>query len=167
MRTYPLEEKERIEEVIRSCSLCYVGMADSEGNPYVLPMNFGYEEGVIWLHSAQEGHSISILHENPRVCITFCSDPRLVWQDEQVACSYRMLAASIICRGRVQFEESDGVKVTALNSIMKQYSDTESSYSSPAVRNVKIWKVIVDDLSARAFGVPSRNSARYKDRKHF
>ncbi|MDD5619779.1 MAG: pyridoxamine 5'-phosphate oxidase family protein, partial [Proteiniphilum sp.] len=40
MKTYPLEEKERIEQVIRSCSLCYVGMADSEGNPYVLPMNF-------------------------------------------------------------------------------------------------------------------------------
>ena len=167
MKTYPLEEKERIDQVIRSCSLCYVGMADSEGNPYVLPMNFGYEEGVIWLHSAQEGHSISILEENPQVCITFCTDPKLVWQHEEVACSYRMLATSVICRGKVVFEEDDEVKVAALNSIMQQYSDREFSYSSPAVRNVKIWKVEVDDLSARVFGVPSRNSLKYKDRQQF
>ena len=120
MRTYPVEEKDKIEQVIRLCSLCYVGMADREGNPYVLPMNFGYEEGVIWLHSAQEGHSITILDENPKVCITFCTDPKLVWQDENVACSYRMLATSIICRGRVKFEEDDAVKVSALNKIMSQ-----------------------------------------------
>ena len=167
MRTYPVEEKERIEQIIRSCMICYVGMADKEGNPYVLPMNFGYEEGVIWLHSAQEGHSISILEENPKVCITFCTDPKLVWQDEEVACSYRMLAASIVCRGKVEFVEEDEVKVRALDSTMRQYSGHTFSYSAPAVRNVKIWKVEVEDLSAREFGVPSRNSARYKDRQHF
>ncbi len=167
MKTYPLEEKERIEQVIRSCSICFVGMADSEGNPYVLPMNFGYEEGVIWLHSAQEGHSISILEKNPRVCITFCTNPELKWQDEQVACSYRMLADSILCRGRVQFEEVDEVKVKALHSIMRQYSDREFSYSAPAVRNVKIWKVEVEELSAREFGVPNRNSVKYKERLQF
>lgn len=30
-----------------------VGMADTDGTPYVLPMNFGYKDGVIYLHSAQ------------------------------------------------------------------------------------------------------------------
>jgi nitroimidazol reductase NimA-like FMN-containing flavoprotein (pyridoxamine 5'-phosphate oxidase superfamily) len=77
MRTYPLEKEEHIEKVIRACRLCYVGMADENGRPYVLPMNFGYEEGMIYLHSAQEGRSISILEKNPQVCITFCTAP--VW----------------------------------------------------------------------------------------
>ncbi len=167
MRTYPVEEKERIEQVIRSCILCYVGMADSEGNPYVLPMNFGYEEGVIWLHSAQEGHSISILEENPQVCITFCTDPRLVWQDEEVACSYRMRADSVICRGRVVFEEEYDEKVNALNIIMHHYSDRTFSYSTPSVKNVKIWKVALEDVSAREFGVPGKKAISYKDRRAF
>ncbi len=39
------------------------GMSDENGIPYVLPMNFGYEEGIIYLHSAQEGHSISIIEK--------------------------------------------------------------------------------------------------------
>lgn len=156
MRTYSIEENHRIERIITGCRLCHVGMADENGKPYVLPMNFGYEEGVVYLHSAQEGSSISILEKNPGVCITFCTDPGLVWQDERVACSYRMQAESVICHGKVVFEEDFDEKVKALNCIMRQYSDREFNYSAPAVRNVKIWKVALDEISARELGVPKR-----------
>ena len=80
MKTFSIEERERIETVIRSCKVCFVGMADEEGRPYVLPMNFGYEDGVIYLHSAQEGRSIRTMEKNPRICVTFCSDPELIRQ---------------------------------------------------------------------------------------
>lgn len=167
MKTYTVEEQEHIEELIRSCTLCYVGMADEKGIPYVLPMNFGYAEEIIYLHSAQEGHSITILEQNPNVCITFCTDPRLVWQNEEVACSYRMRSDSVICHGRVVFEEDYDEKVKALNIIMRQYSDREFSYSAPSVRNVKIWKVVVEKISAREFGVPNKNALKYKDGSSF
>lgn len=167
MRTYQLEEQGRIEDLIRSCTLCYVGMADENGIPYVLPMNFGYEDEIIYLHSAQEGHSISILEKNPNVCITFCTDPKLMWQDEEVACSYRVRADSVICRGKVVFEDEYDEKVNALNIIMRQYSDREFSYSAPSVKNVKIWKVALENVSAREFGVPSKNVYKYKDRSIF
>ena len=156
-----------IEEVLREAKICFVGMADTDGTPYVIPMNFGYRDGSFYLHSAQEGRSISILSRNPRVCISVSIDNSLVFQHPEVACSYRMLAASIICHGKVEFIEDDEVKVRALDSTMRQYSGRSFSYSSPAVRNVKIWKVDVEHLSAREFGVPSRNSARYKDRQQF
>ncbi|MEA4919186.1 pyridoxamine 5'-phosphate oxidase family protein [Proteiniphilum sp.] len=167
MRTYSIEQEEHIEKVIRSCKLCHLGMADENGKPYVLPMNFGYEKGVVYLHSAQEGYSISILLKNPQVCITFCTDPGLVWQDEEVACSYRMRGESVICHGKVVFEEDFDEKVKALNYIMRQYSDREFNYSAPAVRNVKIWKVALDEITAREFGVPNRNAPRYKDGTQF
>lgn len=71
MKTFSNEEQESIETVIKACKLCSEGMATEKGVPYVLPMNFGYENGVVYLHSAQEGRSIRTLHQNPRVCITF------------------------------------------------------------------------------------------------
>jgi hypothetical protein len=37
--------------------------------------------------------------------------PGLVWQDEKVACSYRMRAESVICYGKVVFEEDYDEKV--------------------------------------------------------
>lgn len=167
MRTVSVEELQHIESLIRSCPLCYVGMADEQGVPYVLPMNFGYEEEVIYLHSAQEGRSISILEKNPQVCITFCTEPRLVWQDKEVACSYRMRAESVICHGKVSFEEEYDEKVKALDIIMQQYSDRAFSYSAPAVKNVKIWKVPIDKVTAKEFGVPGTKANLYKDRKVF
>ena len=105
MKTLVHTDKELIEATIKKCDICYVGLADTDGTPYVLPMNFGYRDGVIYLHSAQEGRSISILERNPRVCITFSTDHDLVFQHPEVACSYRMRSKSVICWGEVHFEE--------------------------------------------------------------
>ncbi len=154
MKTLIHTDKEVIESIIRSCSICYVGLADTDGTPYVLPMNFGYEEGVIYLHSAQEGRSISILERNPKVCITFSTDHELVFQHVQVACSYRMRSKSVICWGKVAYEEDFNEKVKALDIIMKQYSDRTFQYGKPAVINVKIWKVAIEDISCKEFGAP-------------
>lgn len=156
MRTISVENLNRIKDIIKSCNICYVGIADQCGTPYVLPMNFGYKEGVIYLHSAQEGSSISMLEMNPNICITFCTDTKLVWQNEEVACSYRMKCESAICHGKVVFEEDFDEKVKALNIIMSQYSAREFSYSAPSVNNVKIWKVAIDKYSAKVFGAPGK-----------
>lgn len=64
MKTLIHTDKEQIESIIRQSDVCFVGMADTDGTPYVLPMNFGYKDGVIYLHSAQDGRSISILERN-------------------------------------------------------------------------------------------------------
>ena len=80
MKTLIHTDKEQIESIIRQSDVCFVGMADTDGTPYVLPMNFGYKDGVIYLHSAQDGRSISILERNPKVCITFSIDHALVFQ---------------------------------------------------------------------------------------
>ena len=41
MKTVIIEDKQRIESIILHCDACFVGITDLEGNPYVVPMNFG------------------------------------------------------------------------------------------------------------------------------
>lgn len=156
MKTLIHTDKELIESTIRKCDVCFVGLADTDGTPYVLPMNFGYHEGVIYLHSAHEGRSISILGRNPKICITFSTDHDLVFQHPKVACSYRMRAKSVICWGKVTFIEDPALKVEALDVIMKQYSDLAFKYSDPAIANVKIWKVEIEEISCKEFGAPHK-----------
>lgn len=167
MITVTVEERSLIDEIITKNTVCYVGMTDVDGMPYVIPMNFGYEGNIIYLHSAQEGGSIKALEKNPNVCITFCTEPILTYQDKDVACSYRMKGASVICRGSVIFEEDFDEKVKALNIIMKQYTERAFTYSVPAVNNVRIWKVEMDNVSTKVFGVPHPNSPNYKDKLEF
>lgn len=167
MLTITIEERHIVEEIINKNKVCYVGMVDTDGMPYVIPMNFGYEDDTIYLHSAQEGKSIESLEKNPNVCITFCTEPQLTYQNEEVACSYRMKGSSIICRGKVVFEEDFDEKVKALDITMKQYTKRKFTYSTPAVKNVKVWKVAIDQISTKVFGVPHPNSRNYKDGEIF
>lgn len=167
MITVSVEERHIIEEIISKNTVCYVAMIDTNGMPYVIPMNFGYKDDVIYLHSAREGHSIKSLEINPNVCITFCTEPTLTYQNKEVACSYRMKGASIICRGKVFFEGDFAKKVDALDIIMNHYSSRTFKYSEPSVNNVKIWKVEIEDISSKVFGVPHPNSRNYKDKLEF
>ena len=37
MKTFIIEDKQRIESIILHCDACFVGITDLEGNPYVVP----------------------------------------------------------------------------------------------------------------------------------
>lgn len=156
MKTVVFEDKERIEEVISKSDICFVGMVDTDNTPYVIPMNFGYQDGVLYLHSGPEGKAINILNQNNQVCITFSIDHELVFQHPKVACSYRMKAKSVICYGKVNFIENLDDKRKVLDIIMRHYSGREFEYSDPAVKNVKIWEIPLDRVSAKEYGVPHK-----------
>lgn len=156
MKTVILQDKERIEEIINRSEICFVGMVDANNSPYVIPMNFGYRDGVIYLHSGPTGNSLDILSLNRNVCITFSVDHELVFQHPKVACSYRMKAKSVLCRGKVSFIEDISGKREVLDIIMSHYSDQKFEYSEPAVRNVKVWEIPIDEVSAKEYGVPHK-----------
>lgn len=163
MNTIDIEERHVIKEIISKNKTCFVGVTDTQGRPYVLPMNFGYKDDAIYLHSALGGSCVEALRQNPQVCITFCTDAQLAYQNEEVACSYRMKAASVICRGIVAFEDDFDEKVKALDIIMQQYTNRTFTYSTPAVNNVLVWKVEIEEISSKVFGLPHPNSCNYKD----
>ena len=153
-----------IEDVIKRADVCFVGVVTPDNRPYVVPMNFGYVNGIIYLHSAPTGRIINCLDQNPNVCVTFSIDHELAFQHPEVACSYRMKSKSVVAFGKVQFVEEMEAKREALNIIMRQYSDKEFQYSDPAVRNVKIWVVSVDEISCKEFGAPHDKYKAQKDK---
>lgn len=153
MKTIIIEDKQRIESIILHCDVCFVGITDLEGNPYVVPMNFGYENDVIYLHSNPEGGKVKLIEHNNNVCITFSLGHKLVYQHEKVACSYSMRSESAMCRGKVKFIEDMSEKRRALDVIMRQYTDNEFVYSDPAVQNVKVWQVSIEQMTGKVFGL--------------
>lgn len=152
MKTYSITDPAFMQEIIRKSSVCFVGLCDESGAPYVFPMNFGYEDGVVYLHSAREGRNIEIIKNNPRTCITFCLGAELKYQDVEVACSYRMKSESVICRGNIEFVEDLAEKERILNILMAQYTDRKFTYSEPALRNVQVWMVKVREMTGKIFG---------------
>jgi len=152
MRTSIITEKVEIEDIINQCDVCFLGITELDGTPYVIPMNFGYFDEEIILHSGPEGKHLELLEQNNRVCVTFCSERKLVYQHPDVACSYSMLAKSVVCKGSVTFIDNLEEKVKALNLTMKNYTERPFKYSKPALMNVKVWKIKVEQMTAKSFG---------------
>ncbi|MDZ7743498.1 MAG: pyridoxamine 5'-phosphate oxidase family protein [Bacteroidota bacterium] len=152
MKNRELTFKPELEEIIRKCDFCNLAMVDEEGKPYVLPMNFGYHEEVIYLHSARQGRKIDILKKNPEVCISFSTDHKLNWVNEEVACSWSMKYKSVLAYGKVEFIDDMNDKREALDHIMANYSDRKFSYNDPSVRDVQPFKVIIERMDGRAYG---------------
>ena len=152
MKNRKITVQEEIERIIKKCDVCYVAMVDLEGNPYVIPMNFGYKKNCIYLHSSQNGKKIDILKQNNSVCVSFSTDHLLRWQSEKVACSYSMKYRSVLAYGKVEFVTEQEDKIIALNEIMKHYTDKEYKYSDPSVKEVMVFKVNIRKLEGRAYG---------------
>lgn len=151
MRTLFIENREEINEVIRSCKTCFLAMS-YENTPYVLPMNFALEDDTIILHSAQEGRMWETIKKNEKVCINWTQGEDLAWQDVQVGCSYRVKSKSVIVEGMVEFIDDFEEKYRCLGLLMGQYSDREFKFGTPAVKNVGIFKVHIENITAKEFG---------------
>ncbi len=83
--------------------------------PYVLPFNFAYEDGKIYIHCAHEGHKIDLIRENPSV--GFCATCDVEILPEEATTAYR----SVVGKGVITIEEDENIKQRALDMIAYKY----------------------------------------------
>jgi nitroimidazol reductase NimA-like FMN-containing flavoprotein (pyridoxamine 5'-phosphate oxidase superfamily) len=152
MRTYFITDQEQIEEIIKACRTCFLGLSDENKQPYIIPMNFGFFNNEIYLHSGQFGRKWEIMKKNPKACITFCLGDEIAYQDEHVACSWRVKSKSVIAEGTIEFIDDFDEKVKAMNIMMGQYTEREFTYNAPAIKNVGVFKMKIDKITAKEFG---------------
>lgn len=152
MKNRIVENSDEVLEIIAKCEVCYVSMIDIEGMPYVVPLNFGYENGVLYLHGAKEGKKIEALKHNPKVCVAFSTDHLLRYQHEQVACSWSMKYRSVLLYGEVEFINDEQERIDALNVMMRKYAKRDFKFNMPAVREVLPFKVVATKIEGRAYG---------------
>ena len=136
-----------VESIIRQAAVCRLALSDN-GQPYVIPMSFGYQNGIVYFHSAPEGRKIDILRKNPRVCIEFEGDCRL--KTGENACKWGFSFQSAIGFGIASFVEDVAQKRAALDIIMRQYSDKNYTYLDSAVDKIIVIQVPITELSGKA-----------------
>lgn len=152
MKKRDLTFKPELESIIQKCQICNMAMVDKDGNPYVLPMNFGYEDDYIYFHSARTGMKVDILTNNPNICVSFSTDEQLKWVNEKVACSWGMQYRSVLAYGKVEFIDDFDEKEKALKVIMKNYSEIDFTFNAPAVKDVLVFRMKIEKLHGRALG---------------
>ena len=151
LRPRMLSKKEEIEKIISEAQVCYLGMSENS-NPYVLPMNFAWEDGAIYLHAGPEGHKLEVLKANPNVCINFNTGNELFHRHKEVGCSWGMKFKSVNAFGKAVFIEGFAEKYRVMQLFMVKFSGESYEFSEPSIRNVAIIKIEVERLTGKVYG---------------
>jgi len=135
-----------LESILREAVVCRMGLCDGE-LPYVVPMNYGYRDGSVFLHSAIEGRKIELLRRNPNVCLEFEKDVELI--PAEAACSFSMKYRSVIASGKAFFLEGAEEKAQGLNVIMTQYTGKEFEFPPQALERIVVIRIDLDECSGK------------------
>lgn len=143
--TYP----PHIENIIAHSSVCRLAMSD-DGQPYVIPLCYGYKDNTFYLHSAREGRKLDILRKNDRVCIEIETDCETIRGDD--ACAWSMKYRCIIGFGRASFIDDDEAKRRAFDVIMGHYTEGHHEYIIKKMKNTVIIKVVIELMTGKQSG---------------
>jgi uncharacterized protein len=136
-----------LEEVLHKAPICHLAMSDND-QPYVIPLNFGYEDNVLYFHCAGEGKKLDILRKNNRICFEIDVDHELV--KGETACEWGMRGRSIVGFGKAILINDTAGKRKAFDIIMKHYGAPEPySYKEKGFEKALIIKVEIESMTGK------------------
>lgn len=109
-----LTEQQAMDILLRG-EYGFLAMASAEGG-YGVPMNYAYEQGVIYLHCAMEGRKLQAIENDCRV--TFCVVGTATPVAEQFTTTYE----SVLVQGRARIVETDEECRRALMLLVKKFA---------------------------------------------
>lgn len=140
------QEKETVERVLRDGKFLTLSIFDEQG-VYGVPINYGYADGNLYVHSSARGRKFEALTAGREICFSIVADHRLITDEKACKWSYRY--SSVIGFGIPKLMEDDEEKSRALSVIMDQYGEGTWHFDSAALKAAAVFEIPVDRISAR------------------
>src|SRR5919106_4214581 len=163
LKKYEIKSKHKIAEFLNSQPVGRIASLDGNGYPQVIPMNFVYHDGAVYMHSHPFGEKLDNIRRNPNVGFEvdqhICFLPSYYFHPTDAA-QADTLYISVVIKGKAEIVNKNEEKAQALNALMQKYQK-EGRYEAldanmPSVHEVAIIKVI-----------PSNMRGKYKIGQHW
>jgi len=149
-----VQDPAEIAAIIASVNICRVGFVD-DGEPYVLPVSFGWEPpadqhlGRFWFHSATAGRKVRLLDQEPRVCVQLEADVAVATHPER-ACSWTCSYRSVMAWGTARSAGDRTEARHGLDVIMRHHAGRDGwTYPDKMLDHTLVWCVTVDRCTAK------------------
>ena len=151
----PMRKKDRkindpaeIEQILKQGEIINVAMCKGD-QPYVLPFNYGFLNGFIYIHSATKGFKLEVLAQNPKVSFNVTTDVQLLPADKPQDCS--VAYSSVVGFGRVRMVDDPVEKLAALEAVMVQYYPKNDAWEYPekVVAACTVWCIEMEHLTGK------------------
>ncbi|RLC02533.1 MAG: pyridoxamine 5'-phosphate oxidase family protein [Deltaproteobacteria bacterium] len=141
-----IKDTKEIEKILEEASVCRLAMVDGD-KPYIVPMNFGYRDGILFFHSAKQGRKIDLIKKNPNVC--FEVDQLIRFKKAKMACEWGLEYKSVIGSGRALLLDNIEEKIKGLHIIMSQYSQRTFEYPDEMLEKTLVIKIVIDRITGK------------------
>ncbi|WP_020674619.1 pyridoxamine 5'-phosphate oxidase family protein [Geopsychrobacter electrodiphilus] len=135
-----------LEQILWQGRVCQLAIADVP-SPYIVSLSYGYGDGILYFHSAAEGHKIELLHCNPQVGFSVVVDLGIV-EGEQ-PCNWGARFRSVVGQGRVEFIEESESKRTALKLLMAQYGEGAFDFPLKAIEETTVFRLVIKEMTGK------------------
>ncbi len=156
VRKYEIQSKDKIIQFLNSQPVGRIASLDSNGYPQIIPMNFVYHDGAIYMHSHPFGEKLDNIRRNPNVGFEvdqhICFLPSYYFHPTD-ASQADTLYISVVMKGKAEIVHDNEEKAIALNALMEKYQ-REGRYETldfnmSSVHEVAIIKVIPKDTHGK------------------
>src|SRR5581483_8681655 len=156
VKKFEIKSKDRIIDFLNSQPVGRVASIDKNGYPQVIPMNFVWMEGAVYMHSHPMGEKLENMLRNPRVGFEVdqhvCFLPSYYFHPTD-ASQADTLYISVVIKGRAVLVSNRSEKSRALNALMQKYQK-EGDYepleeSMHSVEEVAVIKIIPRDIRGK------------------
>ena len=154
-REREITDETMIRDILDRAQVIHLGLSD-EGQPYVVPMNYGYvlEDGKLtfYLHGALEGYKYEVMEKNPRISSSIECDVKLF--EGRVACQYGTVYSSIMGKGTAVLVEDIEEKKQAMSVLMKTQTGKDFTFDEKLVSIVRVIRLDITEFSAKHRPLP-------------
>ena len=141
-----IEDHSIIEDILNKAKVLRLALCDNN-IPYLVPLNFGYRDNHIYIHSSKKGMKIDILKKNNNVAFEVDLGHELIESDR--ACGFSMKYESVIGFGRAFFIDSIEEKKEALDIIMAHYSNGSFDYELGELEKIILIRIDIDSITGK------------------
>jgi uncharacterized protein len=152
MRRYDkqITDSNILTEILEKSDLCHLGLVDN-GEAYIVPVNYAYADGKIYIHSAHEGRKMSIIRQNNRVSFEIVLHHEII--KDTIACGWTEKFRSVMGTGTITISDQIASKKKGLDLIMKKYgADFELFYDDKILARMTILELKIDKLNGKQSG---------------
>ena len=136
---------EECEALLRRAEVLRLGFSDADG-PYVVPVNFGYEDGRIYVHGPREGRRIAAVAGGARVCFEV-DEGEIVRAD--TPCGFTSRFRSVIGYGTARLFSSAEEKRRGLDAIMRHYGSTGAGIPDAKLDITSVMEIEIGSMDGK------------------
>ena len=145
-----IKDPEILEEILLKSEVCRLGLTD-KGMAYIVPVNFAYQDGIIYFHSAPSGRKMRLLKEKSQISFEMELSAEII--RDPVACNWTTKYHSLTGTATASILTDTKSKKRGMDLIMRKYGAAiDLHYDAKTLSRMVMVALTVESVTGKQSG---------------